>query len=38
MLRAAEDLFRSVTWLVTTPALPPKVDPAVRPMKDWLYR
>jgi N-acylglucosamine 2-epimerase len=34
MLRAAEDLFRSVTWLVTTPgALPPKVDPAVRPMK-----
>jgi len=34
LLRAAEDLFRRVTELVTTPgALPPKVDPAVRPMK-----
>jgi N-acylglucosamine 2-epimerase len=34
LLRTAEDLFRRVTELVTTPgALPPKVDPAVRPMK-----
>lgn len=34
LLQAAEDLFRRVTRLVTTPgALPPKVDPAVRPMK-----